>query len=127
MITASPRNSLRLIVEAHFAQAGIELNGAIEVDSARRNLQHGAATALGLDPAALRGADRRRPAGAACAAPGRSEDLPQVPTVAHQPQHEPSAAGELLIEFVVRSLRSSDGGTGAMLERECSPPAVVSD
>jgi hypothetical protein len=30
--------------------------------------------------------------------------------VAHQPQHEPSAAGELFIEFVTRSLRDQLGG-----------------
>jgi LysR family nitrogen assimilation transcriptional regulator len=122
MITASPRNSLRLIVEAHFAQAGIELNGAIEVDSlvAICNMVQQPHWASILPRSAV-------PTGGVPPAPRvlRLVDpkISRSLTVAHQPQHEPSAAGELLIEFVVRSLRHQMAGTGAMLDESVRRPA----
>lgn len=109
MIAASPRNSLRMIIEAHFAQVGIELNGAIEVNSlvAICNMVQRPNWASILPRSAV-------PSGGIPAAPRvlRLVDpkITRSLTVAHQPQHEPSAAGELFIEFVSRSLRDQLAG-----------------
>lgn len=112
LIAASPRNSLRMMIEAGFAQAGIELAGAVEVDSLvavcnmvqepgwASILPHSAVPASGIPapPRVLRLIE-----------PTITRSL----TVAYQPHREPSAASELLIERLVASLRARLQASGA--------------
>jgi DNA-binding transcriptional LysR family regulator len=105
LVMPSPRNSLRMMIDTHFSQAGVELNIAMEIDSltaACNVVQHpGWATILPFS-AVPTGRYLDPPRILRLIDPSVTRNL----TIAYQPQREPSAAAQLLINHLSASLRT---------------------
>jgi LysR family nitrogen assimilation transcriptional regulator len=104
LVMPSPRNSLRMMVESHFGQAGIGLDVVMEIDSliAVCNVvqQPGWASILPFSavPTGVPGAPRIL----RLTDPAITRSL----TIAFQPQREPTAAGQLFIDRLSTTLRT---------------------
>jgi DNA-binding transcriptional LysR family regulator len=105
LVMPSPRNSLRMMVDAHFSQAGIEPTVAMEIDSLTavcNIIQHpGWATILPFS-AVPKGRYLGTPRILRMIDPSITRNL----SIAYQPQREPSAAAQLLINHLGTSLRT---------------------
>ena len=106
------RNSLRMMIDTHFVQAGIDFEVAMEIDSltAVCNIIRHEHWASILPRSAV---PTRGTFGAPRILRLTDPSISRSLTVAHQPQREPSGAAQLLIEHLSRSLRNLMRGAGA--------------
>lgn len=121
LVMPSPRNSLRMMVETNFSQAGLDLDVAMEIDSLTavcNVVQHAGWASILPFSAVPTGTNLSPPRILRLIDPSITRSL----TIAYQPQREPSAAAQLLIDHITTSLRTllaaASIGSGASPPRD---------
>lgn len=105
LILPSPRNSLRMMIEAQTSQAGIDLTPAVEVDSlvaVCNMVQHEGWASILPFSAIPAGSIPEVPRALRLVDPVITRSL----TVAYQPQREPSPAAQVFIDHLSLSMRN---------------------